>query len=268
MPRKPLRSLITPEEAPGLVAVTTAMHTAVCEHLLALTYNAQARIMNPGVQSPDERRNGQHEHRILALSRAISQAALALSRLPVPTDAGLVAGARSVGAQAPHYPATQRLLEGILYVHDTDPEAARPKKYVDIMAEEERLFRRKMAPLLGAINRGELPGQPNARPDWEEHAHALQAGEDALGLNNLDSVDRMDDTSGAYNFETADRMDGRHDSASSAAPARGGRYSVDSVDRMDGAAWEAAENRPFGSSPTPTSPPTRPPSPRPRVRVL
>ena len=245
MKPKQLRSLITPDEAPGLVEVTRSMHAAVREHVLAVTYAAQAKIMVPALQAPLERTGGGREQRILALSRAISQATLALARLPTPTEDGIVLARRRPGAEPAVSPTVERLIGGVVEHHDGDPSQPPAKPIAQVLREEEEEFRRRMAPLLGAINRGELPGQANHRADWETRVDAERMASDAAAGAGAD-----------YHIH-ADRMGcDAHDD-----------HHID-ADRMHATAPEEAYSRPFGSSQSRTSPPPLAPAPRPRVRVL
>lgn len=244
MKPKALRSLITPDEAPGAVELTRSVHAAVREHLLTLTYAAQAKIMVPAMQAPLERTGGGREQRVLALSRAISQATLALSRLPVPTDDGIVLARRRPGAEPKVNATVERLIGGVIEYHQDDTSRP-PERPIDQVVDEEAEFRRRMAPLLGAINREELPGQARHRPDWETRVDAERMASDAAvraGADHHIHAHRMGDEANAdYHIH---------------------------ADRLDASAPEEAYSRPFGSSPNHTSPPRPAPGPRPRVRVL
>lgn len=244
MNRKAQRSLITPDEAPGLVEFTRSMHAAVREHVMTVTYSAQAKLLIPAMQAPLERTGGGREQRVLALSRAISQATLALSRLPIPTAEGVVLARRRPGAEPAVSPTVERLIGGVIEVHH-DVRTEPPERSIDQVIDHEAEFRRRMAPLLGAIEREELPAQAHHRPDWETRVDAERMASDAAAR------------AGSDHHIHADRMveDGRPDYHNHA-------------DRMDRTAPEEAQSRPFGSSPSHTSPPRPAAAPGPRVRVL
>jgi hypothetical protein len=243
MKHKAACSLITPDEAPGLVEFTRSMHAAVREHVMAVTYTAQAKLMIPAFQTPNERFGGVREQRILALSRAISQATLALSRLPTPTEDGIMLAKRRPGAEPAASPVVERLIGSVVNVHQDDKTQPPERSLVQVLADEEAEFRRRIAPLLGAIDREELPGQTHHRPDWETRVDAERMASDAAARATSDHRDR------------AERM----------GEAAEADHHID-ADRMDASAPEEAYSRPFGSSPNRILPPRS--TQGPRVRVL
>jgi hypothetical protein len=220
MPRKIVRPVIARAEAPGLFAVAYALRVAVAEHVLVVTWAAQAHMMMPELCGPDLRLNGQHERRILRLSTAIAQATLAFHRLPVVTCDSLILSPPGRGAQAPQNPVTRARLEAVI----NSPEATEPPQHapetLTSLEKEDRLFRLRMEPLLGPMRPSTIAesvqrmvtlagSKPGTTTSESAHRMGGRKRRDA-GTTHSESVERMSRSkpqeAGTIRSESVERM--------------------------------------------------------------